>query len=198
MDSNYKLITDEAYQFLLNFYEQYQEDLEAIILGGSALLPYLSNYHDIDIIFIWKDYSKRSNNLRACIEFNKSFKQMNIKYSCLNWFLDQYEEAFDEHWPVYSYLFNQHQLIAGNKVPLWQEFDILKYPEKIWDTIENQINRAHNKKWFYHILTVLYILWNQSYELTEEQIININIVHDQQDQEKIEELYQWALQQIQD
>lgn len=198
MTTRIRVLDSQAEQFILDFYSQHQEDLEAIIFGGSANLPYINNPHDIDIIFIWKDFNHRKANLSACVQFNRNFKKYNIKYSCLNWFLAKYEEAFKEHWPVYAYLLNNYELVIGTRVPILEQFDILKYQNKAWDSFIDLMPRARERKWFYHILTTLYILWNQSYELTEEQKENIRIVHDQQDQEKIEELYQWALQQTQE
>ncbi len=196
MKSNRWMIDSDVKELLIEFYNNHSEDLISIWVGGSAILPYISSPHDIDIILIWKNLERRKIHLRECVQLHRQLKD--TQYSCLNWYVEQYETAFKDKWPVYAYLFDLCNLIIGNDFEIWHKFKILEYQYMAWQTIVDLIENAHNKKWFYHILTTLYILWNQSYELTNEQIENIVVVHDQQDQEKIEELYQWALQQIQE
>lgn len=192
------ILKDEITDLLLNFWENHKSNLIAILLGGSSVSPFINNPHDIDIIIIWKTSADRRDNLPESKQLYKKIHQIDIKCNCLQHYMEQYNDVFKNIWTVYAYLYQYHCIIAGEPFVILNNFNILLHPDKAIETILYVKELMHNKKWFYHVLTTLYILENNSYELTTQQIQNINIVHDQQDQEKIEELYQWALQQIQE
>ena len=187
---------EQIYNLLQDFYQLHKDNLECILLGGSKISPFINTHHDTDIVVIWKTKEDRRRYLYNSRDLHKQIYAIDSNYNCLHHYLNQYIEL--EKWPIYAYLYSYHIAIAGSVPLFFQEFDVLQYPVKIWDSFIDIIELARNKKWFYHILTDIYLLQGNSFDLTEEQIENINIVHDQQDQEKIEELYQWALQQLQE
>jgi hypothetical protein len=193
-----KVLDDQIKTILINFFHQNEEELQCIWIGGSFSVPYITNPHDVDIILVWKHRYYDRERIKKCRTLSRQIHDLDGSYQIIFRYNEKYDESFIDHWPIYAYLYKYRQNLIGTLYPVIDQFDILQYEERMWKTLIQWKEKQHSKKGLYHILTTLYILLNQSYDLTEEQITNINIAHDQQDLEKIKILYQWALQQIEE
>lgn len=188
-------LNSDIEQLLINFFNQHQPNIIGIFLGGSATSPYIENPHDYDIFIVWANPEERNNAIPDIKILQQQRDEIDSAYRFINRHIHEYENHNKRHWLIYNYLFPYNQLIIG-ETPYTVFIDILTEWNSIYPELVHSIKRAHYQKWFYHILTTLYIWKNQSYELTPEQLTNVQIVHDQSNSQKIEELYQWALEEL--
>lgn len=151
----------------------------AIYLGGSHCQKYIKNPHDIDIICFsdtFKNYCELTYNLHFYLSHHKEdniydFLQVRCE--------DEEEHAYG------SYIHKDMIKLIGRDVSF--TFDILgkdrlEYVNILLDTID-KLNRGYirNQKRWYQVMRGYYLLKNNSYELTEEQIDIINKIHDQEE-----------------
>lgn len=157
----------------------------AIYLGGSRVDPIIENPHDYDYIC----FAKHLKLATLIDKLNKlGFKQQDgteatkpktlldltqiryYPYDQINWF---------------SYLDHYMIKIIGDDV--CTDLDIInRYRKDYLLDLKDKANKFLNtwtnasKRW-YHILRGVYILLNNSYDVTEEQKREINILHDLSD-----------------
>ena len=152
---------------------------KAIYLGGSRVNKYIKNPHDYDyILFVDNDEDKRKLmikighifHLRGGININGLDDYMNIRI------INEEEHSYG------SYINKLQKKLVGEDVEFI--FDIIdKNREEYINILLKTINKFENRKikptkrW-YQILNGIFILKNNSYELTKEQIEIINDVHD--------------------
>lgn len=182
------LLNKEIKHKLENIWNIIKDHCKCIILTGSYIIPYIKNKHDIDIVYI---YDNASNAMWIRRQFRENEELKNIK----NFLKDKYNIAiFGSSWES-ELVYRPILYLCRNAVVLFGEWD--KEAVKAIDAINNQdlfknktrdlykrffddyIEKGIVDKNIYHVLTCKYFCDNNSYELTEEQIKNLNIVHDE-------------------
>lgn len=199
-------MTEQILTILQSIYDKLEGHVKTIFLSGSSTCSYIKHPHDIDIFIYMRD---RTSILKCARQVETELKQIKTeipsaavifsvqdRYEIL--FNGDFEEKFNEHpnrygFLCYLYEFPLIQVLVGEDEDNLRDVNIFKQKEKVIVALKYFMNKnKESNKFLYHILTTLYILQNNSYELTEEQINNINIAHDEEDKESIAALYQWA------
>ena len=191
-----------------------------IYISGSSTLPFINNPHDIDVIAYLSDDLSMNNvweykwTLRSALQ-NNIGKNVSVIY----YRLDDYYTIFDIEAPkecdkdhvqkyanIISNMFMQKYIIPikddlGYLNPEYSPFDIIHSdPNKFLNISRVYLNSTEFKsllkrygraKILYKVLCGIYFIENGSFDLTNEQKRNINIVHDKLN--GYEELYQWCL-----
>lgn len=165
-----------------SIYLTINDTCSAIYYGGSRVDPVINNPHDYDYICFSKKL--QSQKLRRTLVHNKlavagsqrnkqsttieDFSQIRIyPYTQITWF---------------SYLDPLMIKVAGEDV--CPKTDIIKeHRQEFIDCLKIKahalkIGKIKNQKRWYHLLRGVYILRNNSYEVTPEQKQEINILHD--------------------
>ena len=160
-------------------------------LSGSRCFSFISNPHDYDIIIISKDEESRAECMRL---YRKTyvvrdiFKEYHLDFHFRS--LNREEMLLDTPYP---YLTLKTEIIYSNSDEfkseekpvdylLNYESQIIKnYKEKLQSKTSKE-TKLNNKFWYY-AYTTLCILKNKSSELSEEQIENINILHDRKEED---------------
>lgn len=162
--------------------QQYSPWLVSVACSGSSVLPWISNPRDHDYIFYVTD-----NTLGEKILDLLEHKPKN---EC--WLFDIVNRPTTPR--IFEYQTQFRVLVYGTYQP---SMNILEIPEKYKYTLVKTalgVPYTPNQKMWYHILTGIYMLENNSYELTSEQENNIRICHDR---EMSLELYDWIQHQLQ-
>ena len=151
----------------------------AIYLGGSHCQSYIKNPHDIDIICFSDTFENHRELTYHLNVYLSHHKEDNI-YD----FIQTRDEDNEEH-SYGSYIHRDMIKLIGRDINF--TFDILgkdrlEYINILLDTID-KLNRRYirNQKRWYQVMRGYYLLKNNSYELTEEQIDIINKIHDQEE-----------------
>ena len=186
-----------------------------IEIGGSSNLSYIENKHDIDVFVIFKDNTNRKEKMHKIFNLIRTLKDINVNVSVLARTSEIHRHYVDEtyqtetqkqnllRFPVYAYLFKDIDIVCGEDTSNIKSVDILQEPFKsryiqalkdflVEDTHIFTTAGYHSKR-LYHVLTGLYIIKNNSYDLTEEQVANINLLHDWQFPE---ELVTWIYDEV--
>ena len=150
---------------------------------GSGVNPYINNPHDTDYIVFLSDTEFDSFNQRKYNDGHLMKRQLS---------------TYGDVVKVWSYLWGYMQLVEGKAVQLPNFFD----KKDKWLAVAKSYLYCNGKrkspldqngkqrKSFYHLLMGLYILDNNSFELTTEQANNVQLAHDGNlPQEIIEWLY---------
>ena len=182
-------------------YNKIKQYCTCIFIGGSYTYSFLNSHHDIDVFIVCPTDEDRKNARnfirkedKECMDILASLKQndhlvimVTTEFAVLQWF------AFS-----YQYNFKDAKVLFGNSIDFPK--DIFTYKgeylaalqytsEKIHFFLEKD-NKVH--KDLYYMLTGVYMLQNGSYDLTPEQIENINICHEYQDQDKMKVLLKYC------
>lgn len=188
-----------------------------ICLTGSYSLGFIKNCSDIDIdCFIEKEHFRETYN-RIITPLRQKCKEEIGEFVGIIVHPDDYYtgpqivKLFKDRIDVkkqqvslktYAYEFNPYFCVDlyGEMQDCLGGFDILGKDKEDYLTnlkyditseiFLHQVERFGRTKRLYHILCGIYMIENNSYELTEEQIKNVNIAHDKAD--GWEELYEWA------
>lgn len=204
----------EILQLLELFYINNQHLIISIYLGGSIVCPFIKNSHDIDIIILskldisyddWHSLQQSIIHLRSkCAEIDPTVALLLRHQESFIYWVTQKDDTKvptkDRFYPVWIYLANYMQNLFGEDIIsqfkdyiIWEDAD--NYLQSAKYLIETQIEpylKANNKllKKVYHILVGLYFIENKAYDLTEEQIQNINYLHDNPDSDISWQLYE--------
>lgn len=198
-------------QIIENFYRKECNEIEFIFQSGSSILPYIDNPHDVDIFVVFKNRENMREKCHNICILQRQLRELNISVAVVpcqlnrlqNW-LDESVPVERERFPAYTYLLRYIQFLGGEDTLNLHGFDVLSEPVRSRyirslkeaavraETIHDD-NNGKMDKCIYHILTGLYILQNNSYNFTPEQIYNINLAHDK---ECSEELYNWVLETV--
>lgn len=190
------LSIDKITEILQPLYELIKDKCYGFLLCGSSSLPWIKNKHDYDVAIIFKSKLHRheiDSDKDVRLQFNNLKKELNVKYSIS--LLSRFEDSLINR--AWNYQNHYFQVLIGD-IPFDYSYDIFnrEYVNILKSNFEYVSNEYQDKnqipKFLYHILTGIYMIQNNSYELTEEQIENINIVHDMEDKEKIEELFNYC------
>lgn len=165
----------------------------AVYYGGSRVDPVINNPHDYDYILFAKPLHKyglcqylRKNHFREGLSAkgNKAVKTTSTKIpkEHQHYDLSQVRSVPYSKITWFSYLDPLMILVAGEDVcPKTDVIDehriaFLKCLQDKANELSTGLMR-NSKRW-YHILRGVYILINKSYEVTDQQRIEINILHD--------------------
>ncbi len=159
----------------------------AIYLGGSQIDPVIENPHDYDFILFAKDLpiGKVLFSLNNFIDVPFVYTEEEFEASEENPLIFDFSQI-----KVYpynritfaSYLDIYLEKIIGEEVRVKTDI-IYKHRDEYIQVLKTQKNMLldgtiENQKRWYHILRGIYILKNNSYDVTEEQKREINILHD--------------------
>lgn len=194
-----------------------------IYISGSSTIPFINNPHDIDVV-AYLSNGLSINNIWEYEWILRSALQNNIgkKVSVIYYKLDDYYTIFDirtskecdkdhvrKYGNVISNMFMQKYIIPikddlGYLNSGYSPFDIIHSDpinflnmSKIYlnsTEFKSLLKRYGRAKILYKILCGIYFIENGSFDLTDEQKRNINIVHDRLN--GYEELYQWCLREL--
>jgi len=169
LDNNISILIDEILELISN-------ECVSVELWGTRVLPYIQNKHDWDVAFVFSSLLKKE---QAVAKLPHSINEYRKAGLCLHF----HTTHIKEDTLIYAYQCHYVQSLKGYeiKTPL---VNILDIKEEYLDFLQveayklSQASYCYRAKIWYHIYTDLCILYNNSYELTEEQIKNINILHD--------------------
>jgi hypothetical protein len=190
MDNKYeKLYREKAEELIKRNWPFIEPYCNAIYLGGSRVDPVIDNPHDFDFAIYPKDLPRAEIIKAVGSYFGTPFVYSDDKE--LPGVSEEDPLIFDfsqiKLYPYdriveYSYLEPLSQLIVGEDVKC--EVDVIGKHREAFKASLFRLMRSlldgswpYPKRW-YHILRGVYILKNNSYEVTEEQKKEINILHD--------------------
>ena len=171
------MISKEDYSKVEDIFNNLQPYCIAIYLGGSICEGFIKNTHDIDLI-CFSDRPIDMCHIRRLLYFYQQKNELPENFDLIQVRTKQKEEH------AYGSYINKKMIkLIGTDIDF--EFDVInkdrsEYKGILLRTID-KLNRKQirNQKRWYQILRGYYILKNNSYELSEEEINIINIVHDQ-------------------
>lgn len=175
------------------FYSKVKDNVCAIILCGSKTLNYIVNSRDIDILIIAENMDKLHlwvESMRNNESIRRMRKELKEKYNIS--MMSGTIELFNTRLLYSSYI--PYTLLFGNldinlidiraKANEYKEVCKRRFEQCISD-YEKDRNLYHLKS-FYHIYTGMCMIKNNYvYDLSEDEIVDINILHDCEDEKKI-------------
>lgn len=187
------------------FYEKVKDNVCAIVLCGSRTLPYIVNSRDIDILIIAENLDKLHlwiESMRTDEIIRNMRKQLRKEYGVS--MMSGTVELFNTRLLYSSYI--PYTILFGNMdinlIDIRARADEYKQVcktrfEQCMSDYEKDHDLYHLKS-FYHIYTGMCMIQNgYSYDLTEDDIDNINILHDCEDENRtltlVEEIRNWLL-----
>ena len=150
---------------ILEAAEKFKPYIIAIVKSGSSVLPWINNPHDTDYIIYTDDEHA---------EWVSKFYKLKPKGDC--WFIIN---VSNKKIRLFQYLYHYSQLIYG--APIEPRPDIFEFEKEYKLKLIELFGKAHRKqKYWYHVLTGIYLLENKDYYLTEEQKYNVQLCRDRQ------------------
>lgn len=161
-------------------------------LGGSRSLPFIKNPHDYDIIIICE---KEEDRFICSKLFHNTYDSKELRFT---YGLDfhiitlEYENFFVNS--IYPYLIQETDIIYStikDFLPKNRDINymlaneatiIAKYKKRIHSEKLMHEGVKYKHKFWYYAYTAICIFKNKSFNLTEEQINNINMLHDRKDE----------------
>lgn len=162
---------EEVYQYL-------QPYCIAIYLGGSYCQDFIQNKGDVDFI-CFADEPVNMCHIRRLLFFYQKKHELPENYD----FIQVRTKQREEH-AYGSYINKQMIKLIGEDIDF--KFDVInqnrvEYIQILKQTIEKlNTGKIRNQKRWYQVLRGYYILKHNSYDLTDEEVAIINMVHDQQ------------------
>lgn len=164
-----------------------QKESIMIFYSGSICYPFIHNTKDIDIFFIVKEKKSKIEYYNLFLQFGIDIRELHL------------QKKIDLHFvtleSVNTRLFvwqNRYIKILYNPTNIKLENDVFKYKNNILSIFKSRLLELRLKeilwKEWYYIYTTLCFLKNNSYTLTEEQIKNINILHDRKKEDSKQRL----------
>lgn len=162
--------------------EIYGDWIVSIYKVGSSVLPWIENPHDTDyLIFVTDNHDMKMSEL-----FERKPKNECWFVSCPN------KTRHPRNW---SYICNFKELLCGEPMAS-EEYDIFEHENEYKaHIVQCALGKPYNTqyKFWYHILTGIYLLNNGKYELTDEQINNVQLCHDKK---MTQEIYDYIQNQL--
>lgn len=181
-------------------------DIKIAVVGGSCTLPYIDHPHDIDVC-VYVDPIAQPHRLAYVRGLRSSLKETVgedvslITRATSKWWVENgllRRDAFmNDPRFAKSVIGDITDLIPTDEVDVFANKD--RYIESLKAYYLSEKFAEHTATWGrlkapYQAFLLLYFLDNGSYELTEEQRKNVNIVHDCAD--GYEELRDWLLERL--
>ena len=173
------MISKEIKEIAEKVFNYLQPYCIAIYLGGSLCDGIIKNTHDVDFI-CFSDKPVDMCHIRRLLHLYQQKNNIPENFD----FIQVRTKQREEH--AYGSYINKRMIkLIGEDLTF--DFDVIKthreeYKTILIDTINKLDNkRISNQKRWYQVLRGYYIMKNNSYELTKEEINIINIVHDQEE-----------------
>ena len=162
--------------------EKYASLINSVYLTGSFVVPWIENSHDRDYVIFVNDIKD------ARIADLYKEKQKDECFLCTTVEKKQNPKIFS-----YERYFEQIQY--GDFVESEGYFIFDHKDEYKQCLVDNGLGKPYDTrfKFWYHILTGIYLLDNGEYELTDEQIANVRLCHDKQMTQEIYDYIQKRL-----
>ena len=155
-----------------------KEKVKYIELGGSKALPFIHNPKDYDVIVICED-EKAIEEAKTLFKSQYDSKELAAEYKIDIHFrtVAQDEDIVGTIYPYILYFRRENYQKELKESELKQA--IIARVSK-FDKLRSACSKVslYNSKLWYYVYITLCILENNSYELTENQIENVNILHD--------------------
>lgn len=181
------------------YYEDNKDDIKAIYLTGSRITGIINNPHDVDVVVLATDFDSWKKLKKVTLKDDlihyivKNFDAVHQIRSQLDVdmpveskivFHNREPKLAIKHlsWIDYERCYVKNGFLFGENVDdflYWDmlKIDLTKIKELLKPTFDKQV--SDNDKAWYHLYATKCILNNDSYDaFTEEQIRNINILHD--------------------
>lgn len=166
-------------KLIQDIFEYLQPYCISIYLGGSSCQKYIKNIGDIDFI-CFADEPINMCNIRRLLHIYAKYHEIPSNYDFI-----QVRTKQDEERSYGSYINKMMIKLVGEDIDF--KFDVIdkdrdEYIKTVGKAIDDiKSGEIKNKKRWYQIYQGLCIVKNGSYELTEEQIEKLNILHDLSD-----------------
>ena len=150
----------------------------SIYLGGSYCQDYIKNKGDIDFICFGKKPVDMCH-IRRLLYFYQKKNDLPAEYDLI-----QVRNKQNEEHAYGSYINKEMIKLVGEDIEF--NFDVINKDRKEYiEILKNTIDKLNegkirNQKRWYQILRGYYILKNNSYDLSQEEIEILNKVHDQE------------------
>ena len=154
----------------------------AVYKTGSSVVPWIENEHDTDyVIFVKDTRDKRIRNIYKEKQENECFICTTVEKK-QNPRIFSYERYFEQI-QYGDFVENEGYFIFDHKD---------EYKQCL---VDNGLGKPYDTrfKFWYHILTGIYLLDNGEYELTDEQIANVRLCYDKQMSQEIYDYIQKRL-----
>lgn len=170
-------VKDQLAQIKL-YFEELKPYCNAVYRGGSRVDPVIDTPHDFDYIWFVKPfwYYEFVTTLQSFNTLDESYRNKTL--------LDITQVREDPYTQIdwFSYLDILMIKIFGDDVCPATDV-IVEYRQEFIESLKQKAaeipqNKDLKPKRWYHILRGVYILLNNSYDVTEEQKREINILHD--------------------
>ena len=192
----------EIYELVKLLYDVVCEDCKYVFIGGSYCSKLFSTSHDIDVIFVFEDKDTKIQGYR---KMKKVENVLQILQSTYNTVVIPVTLEHIQKLKVYSYLYKYYDNLDWFLFGSMEEFnknipDILENRENyltiLKDTLDWVLKYQEKHllipKGLYHVLTGIYIIKNNSYNLSEVEIQNINICHSYNQNEEKQKLLDYC------
>lgn len=160
--------------------EKFKPWLISVAKVGSSVLPWIDNPRDTDYLFVVQNNRLTKNNIEL-----RKYQPSN---EC--WLLVPLERSLTM---IGVYQYHWLEPIFGETFPQYNIFEHLdEYKQTLVERGLGKIYDPYFKYW-YHLLTGIYLVENGKYELTEEQAANVRLCHDRQMTQEIYDYIQETL-----
>lgn len=162
-------------------FQALQPECIAIYLGGSICQNYLETYHDIDFIcFTTSDQA--AARLKAKLTFI-NFLDKSLEESGQCW--KQVRNINSDMPYIFSYIDRDMIWLCGQHLSF--TYDLLGVGRPAYvKKIKSYLRHLHNPKRYYHLYRGLLILQKNSYDLTEQEIVKLNMLHQQKSEDYLQ------------
>jgi hypothetical protein len=160
--------------------DKYKPWLVSVARTGSTVLPWINDSRDTDYVFYVTDI--RDVKKRLAIQKKRPHNEC--------WLIDEFGS---QDMRIYAYEYHFLKPVYGEEFPT---YDVLEHiPEYKELLVDYALDCEYNpmRKCWYHVLTGVYLIQNNSYELTEEQASNVRLCHSRQMTQEIYDYIQATL-----
>ena len=182
----------------------YNSGLLSIYNIGSSSNPYITHKDDLDILFIYesRDYL---DNLYKTIGGIKVLHDLSAKYNLDVHFISlpiPERKRFYDYELYYAKPLEGYQTIDFN-INILENKEVEKnklssFTNYLKSRPDKYGKYLYDSKLWYHVYMILSILKNDSYELNEEQIKNVNMLHDNIESQERKELIDNLIKEVEE
>lgn len=161
---------------ILEIYENIKDNCVSIEQSGSSSLPFIEHSNDLDIMFVY-DTEENANKSKQI--FKKLYDRLTLRKE---YNLDIHFISLEKDMLQHSYAYQIHFLKPLLNFKNALNVDILSNKEIYLNTLKrtadilSKVSNKYEIKNWYHIYIGFCFIENNKYELTDEQIINVNLL----------------------
>lgn len=177
-----------------NLFEYLAKDAKAVYQYGSVILDYIVHKNDDDKCYFYETTELYDEKMKYLRLHRKELREQKI---------DVHLKDLSTFNPfqIWAYQHRYARLLSGEHLD-FENINILEHKQEYLDYVKEFVNKRidnpklKNLKIWYHIYTGLSIIENDSYELTDQQIKDINRLHDCYYLDDRSELVDWCLEKL--